>query len=265
VGAAKYARDMNIAQAIILAAGRGSRLGEAGRDMPKCLLPLAGKPLLDWTGTALHACGVREILIVAGWQAERLRATNRDIVINERWAQTNSVRSLMLADAWLERAPSLIVYGDGAYSRAVLAAVIDAAQTDLLVPGDRLWHALWSRRTPTPLDDAETWRSEHGALRDIGARVSSASEAQAQFMGLLRVTPAGWRTIRSRLAAWERSDGSAAIDRMDTTAMLRRLLADGIELPCIEVDGGWVEIDTDEDRQVVERALQEPGFSHDFR
>ncbi len=256
---------MNIMQAVILAAGRGSRLGEAGRNLPKCLLPLAGKPLLDWTTASLHACGVHEILVVAGWQAEQLRAANHDIIVNQRWAQTNSVRSLMHAQAWLERAPTLIVYGDGAYGRAVLEAVIGAAQTDLLVPGDRLWHALWSRRMATPLDDAETWRSEHGMLREIGARASSVSEAPAQFMGLLRVTPAGWRTIRSRLAAWERSDGSAAIDRMDTTAMLRRLLADGIELPCIEVDGGWVEIDTDQDRQIIERALQEPGFSHDFR
>jgi choline kinase len=171
------------------------------------------------------------------------------------------VRSLMLADGWLREAPALIVYGDGVYGRNALRRVLQAPERDLLVPGDRLWHALWSRRFADPLQDAESWRSHGGLLEDVGRRAQSLDEVTAQFMGLLRLTPRGWETIRTHLAHFD----EAVIDRLDMTGLLRRLLADGVRLPCIEVDGGWVEIDSLSDLRAVENALAEPGFTHDFR
>jgi hypothetical protein len=133
------------------------------------------------------------------------------------------------------------------------------------VPGDRCWHSLWSRRFADPLQDAERWRSRGGFLEDIGERAQSVGDVAAQFMGLLRVTVRGWETIRMHLARWERAEGATAIDRLDMTGLLRRLLDDGVRLPCVEVDGGWVEIDTLSDLHAIERALPEPGFTHDFR
>ena len=55
-------------KAIILAAGRGSRMGGATAERPKCLVELSGRPLLDWQIHALRQGGIEDIAIVRGFQ-----------------------------------------------------------------------------------------------------------------------------------------------------------------------------------------------------
>jgi choline kinase len=59
-------------RALILAAGRGSRIGTLGDERPKCLIELAGWPLLDRQVAALRRGGVDEIGIVRGYRADML-------------------------------------------------------------------------------------------------------------------------------------------------------------------------------------------------
>ena len=98
-------------QALILAAGRGSRLRELTDDRPKCLVPLAGKPLLRWQYDALRAAGARQVLVVRGYLAERLVPEAAGLpsgafatVDNPRWAQCNMLASLLCAGPWLDAA-----------------------------------------------------------------------------------------------------------------------------------------------------------------
>ena len=49
---------------IILAAGRGSRMSNLTEERPKCMVELAGKPLLHWQLSALRRAGISSILAV---------------------------------------------------------------------------------------------------------------------------------------------------------------------------------------------------------
>lgn len=57
-------------KALILAAGRGSRLGQRTTACNKCMLPLAGKPLLQYSLENAAQAGVDEIVVVVGYMAE---------------------------------------------------------------------------------------------------------------------------------------------------------------------------------------------------
>jgi NDP-sugar pyrophosphorylase family protein len=61
-------------KAFLLAAGLGTRLGELTRRTPKCLLPVGGRPLLDYWFDALEAAGVEEALVNLHHHAEVMRA-----------------------------------------------------------------------------------------------------------------------------------------------------------------------------------------------
>ncbi|MBI1976596.1 MAG: phosphocholine cytidylyltransferase family protein [Candidatus Omnitrophica bacterium] len=61
-------------RAILLAAGRGRRLGPLATQGPKCMMEAAGEPLLKRTLEGLVNCGVREIVIVIGYQKEKILA-----------------------------------------------------------------------------------------------------------------------------------------------------------------------------------------------
>jgi len=256
---------MRTARAVILAAGRGQRLGGLTDERPKCLCPLAGRPIVAWTIDALRASGIDEILIVGGWQAAALDCLALPVRVNPHWASGNMVRSLLQAADWLQSAPTLIVYGDCAYSAAAIASALDAPDADILLPVDRDWLRLWSIRLADPLSDAESLALADGFIRDIGRRPVPMAQIEGQFMGLLRVSRRGWQSIAAFLAALARDHGEAAVDRLDMTGLLQQLIAAGHRVAAQPTAGGWVEIDSPEDLAAIERALAQPGFSHDFR
>lgn len=61
-------------RALILAAGRGERMRPLTDDLPKPLLPVAGKPLIDYHIEALVRAGIRNLVVNLSWQGEKLRA-----------------------------------------------------------------------------------------------------------------------------------------------------------------------------------------------
>lgn len=65
-------------KAIILAAGRGARMRPLTDHTPKPLLPVRGKPLIEWHIEALARAGVREIVINTAWLEDRIVAALGD-------------------------------------------------------------------------------------------------------------------------------------------------------------------------------------------
>src|SRR6185369_4438478 len=57
-------------KAVILAAGKGTRMRELTNELPKPMLRVQGKPILEHIITGIIAAGVKEIFIVTGWKAE---------------------------------------------------------------------------------------------------------------------------------------------------------------------------------------------------
>ncbi len=252
-------------QAVILAAGRGSRMGEYTAELPKCLHFLNGRPILEWTLEALKAQGIEKVLVIGGWQSDALQPWCSDLRVNPLWSTTNMVRSLLLASDWLQEAPTLVAYGDGAYGARALSSALAVTAHDVAVPVDTRWLELWRRRFHNPLEDAETLLRDGDRILAIGQRPRHLQEIQGQFMGLLRLTPRGWLRAQQRIDQIAADSGEEAVDRLDMTGLLSAFVCSGDPLHAIDVEGGWVEIDSQDDVAAVERALLEPNFSHDFR
>ncbi|MFO1270908.1 MAG: nucleotidyltransferase family protein [Rubrivivax sp.] len=70
------------ARALILAAGRGERMRPLSDRCPKPLLPLRGKPLIEWHLEALARAGVREVVVNTAWLEEQFPAALGD---GARW------------------------------------------------------------------------------------------------------------------------------------------------------------------------------------
>lgn len=66
-------------QAIIMAAGKGSRLGDLTESLPKSFLEIKGRKLLDINIALLHRYGIWDITIVTGFQDKRFIEATRDI------------------------------------------------------------------------------------------------------------------------------------------------------------------------------------------
>lgn len=236
-------------KAIILAAGRGSRMGDNTDEHPKCLVELAGIPLLIRQVAALRRGGVSEIGIVRGYRADAIDVPGAKYFHNQRWADTNMVMSLLTASSWLAAGPTLVSYSDIFY-RHELVRRLAAAAGDLAISYDRRWLDLWKRRFTDPLSDAETFRIDaSGRLIEIGGKTSRLEDIEGQYMGLLRFTPTAWAAVEAELVRISRP----ARDRLDMTSLLRRLIDSGTAIYTVATEGDWGEIDNPSDVLLYEK------------
>ena len=239
-------------RALILAAGRGSRMRQLGDERPKCLVELAGAPLLERQVAALRRGGIEKIGVVRGYRAEMLNFPGLTYFTNERWADTNMVASLATAAEWLRSGPVIVSYADIFY-RAELVRGLAATPGSLAISYDRLWRNLWARRFADPLSDAETFRIDAaGRLLEIGGKTARIEDIQGQYMGLLKFTPPAWTAVEELLASLD----AALRDRLDMTGLLRRLLAgDAVHIGTFGTDGQWGELDNPQDAELYESML----------
>lgn len=248
-------------KAIILAAGRGSRMGERTRDLPKCMATLDGRTLLDWQVSALRAAGIPEVVVVRGYRAETIHG-GFSTLDNPRWSETNMVRTLECAKDLLRAGPCLMSYSDIVYHPDHVRA-LSGCPGDIAITYDTLWHGLWATRFEDPLSDAETFLQEDGVLKTIGGRTRDLSDIQGQYMGLVLFRPAGWALAERKL-----SELGSAADRLDMTSLLRALLAEGATIRAVPVAGRWCEADNQDDLALYESRIRAPGASpwtHDWR
>jgi L-glutamine-phosphate cytidylyltransferase len=236
-------------RALILAAGRGTRMGAIGDVRPKCLVELGGRVLLERQVAALRAGGAAEIGVVRGYRADMLQIPGIHAFTNTRWSETNMVMSLATAAEWLRAGPVIVSYADIFYRAHLIRGLADAAG-DLVITYDRKWRELWSRRFSDPLADAETFRrGARGELLEIGSRTTHIEQIEGQYMGLLKFTPPAWNAVAELLATLEPS----VRDKCDMTSLLKRLLAArSLDIATFGTDGEWGEIDNPSDVALYE-------------
>lgn len=231
-------------KAIILAAGRGSRMKEMTDDRPKCLIKVHSKTLLDLQIDALHKSGINDIAIVTGYRRELLQTRGLLEFYNSRWAETNMMYSLSLADKWLSSETCIISYSDIFFDQSAPSLLIKN-DFPLAVTYDENWRSLWERRFGDPLLDAESFRvNSNGILTQIGGKPAKIEEIQGQYMGLLRFTAKGWAEtykIFKSLPSKER-------DSIHMTGILQKVIEAGsVAISAIPYSGNWGEIDSPKD------------------
>ncbi len=251
-------------KAIILAAGRGSRMKDITNVKPKCLTVLAGKTLLDWQMAALRQAGVEDMIVVGGYRKELLPPENLTILDNPRWAETNMVRTLCCAREFLLHSPCLVAYSDIVYHPDIIET-LSHTEDDIAIPYDRLWLQLWQERFVNPLADAETFKiNGEGLIQEIGKRTTSGEKIEGQYMGLLKFSPSGWRYVEEILAALPQEQ----VDKLDMTSLLSRLLTQDRKIRGVAIDGRWCEVDNENDLQLYENKInsaKSETWSHDWR
>jgi len=242
-------------RAVILAAGEGTRLRPLTADRPKCLVELAGRPLLEWQLDSLARAGVTDVSIVTGYRADQIVHGTRRIH-NPRFDVTNMVASLMCARALFDGGDDVLVaYGDIVYDPRLVEALA-AATAPVAVAVDRAWQPLWELRMEDPLADAETLKIDAaGHLTELGRVPTGYADIQGQYVGLVRVradVAPDWPRRYDALDPVGPYEGRDR-DHMFMTAFLQLLIDDGVPVAAAMVDGGWVEVDTLDDLAVYER------------
>lgn len=246
-------------KAVILAAGRGSRLAPLTDEVPKCLVKYRGKEILAYELEAMRECGIHDIGIVGGYRFDVLKAFvnerygrdfNFSFFYNENHASTNMVHTLFCASDFLDD-EILISYSDIIYSSRILWSLLQAS-SDMAVVVDSEWRELWEKRFNDPLSDAETLKVRDGRIKELGKRASRFDEIQGQYIGLVKVSNGFIETFKRHydsLDRWAIYDGKG-FENIYMTSFIQSIIDRFDNVAPVWIRGGWGEIDSPSDLEV---------------
>ena len=229
-------------KAIILSAGQGSRLGQVTHERPKCLIPFAGRSLLDRQLDTLAANGVQDVVVVTGFRDDQIEASlarrvggpRVRTIFNPFYKVADNLGSLFIARHELQ-GDVLVWNGDTLVSDALMRRVIaNRKQSGICVTIDR--------KDRYDDDDMKVIAADDGRLRGIGKRIKEGVNAES--IGLLAFRGDGSARFREAIErAMRTSEGT-------TIWYLRVIhhLAQNGEVWTYDISGEqWGEVDFPED------------------
>lgn len=247
-------------KAIIIGAGRGSRLRHLTEEIPKTLVPVLGRPMLDGILEALAAGGFsrKDVVFVCGYKREVIQARYPDLtyVENRDWESNNILASLLCAREHMAHG-FVSTYADIVYRPAVVEALVRSPH-DLTLACDTDWRRRYTGRSQHPETDAEKLRAEGERVVRLSRRIPS-EEASGEFIGVMKASSAGAKRLveafdaaKARDAGGEYREGRS-FQKAYLIDLLQEMLERGEPMHRVDTHGGYMEIDTLEDASLAER------------
>lgn len=247
--------------AIILAAGQGTRLRPITDDIPKCMVEIAGKPILNHQLDILTEAGIENIVVVTGYLEEEIQDPRITKVHNPEYASTNMIYSLFCAEEDLE-GDVIVAYGDIIYSKEVLNNVMDP-EGDIVTASDEEWLPYWEERCDDPLTDAETFKKgKKQKVVSLGQEAESIDEIEGQFTGLIKLSSRGCSIFKETYHDCKKNDDCHK-NAWESNRDLRNAymtdilnyLADKGEVHYTSIQRGWFEVDNPRDLEIANKKL----------
>lgn len=188
-------------RAIILAAGRGSRLAPLTDDRPKPLVEVLGRSLLLRTLDRLREAGIddRDVVIVTGYRSEMIdelvqrESLACELVFNPHWHDRNNYYSLLVAREALRGQPFLQFDGDVLFDGRVIPRMLEPRDTSALAVDVR------------PMPDEEAMKAvvgADGALVELSKQIDP-QRSIGEYIGITRIDAATAEILFDDLARFE--------------------------------------------------------------
>jgi choline kinase len=247
-------------KAVIIGAGRGSRLGPETIEIPKALVPVMGRPILDWVLEALATGGFerRDIVFIGGYAEHVVRARYPDLtfVTNAGWAENNILLSLLTARDHL-RGGFVSTYADIVYEGDIVERLV-ASPHDIVLGCDTRWRRRYVDRSQHPETDAEKMRAQGSRVVELSRRIPS-ELASGEFIGVMKLSAAGADEF---LGAFDRANREYSgglfregrtFERAYLIDLLQHMIEAGSVMHRVDTPGGYMELDTLEDLAAAEK------------
>lgn len=241
-------------KAIILAAGMGTRLGKYTKNIPKGMVEFNGKSLIERQIEILRSVGINEIIIVKGYMPEKISFNGVKYYINEEYAKTNMVETLMKAESEMND-DVIVCYSDIVFEKDVLNKIIDS-DVDIGVTVDKDYLDYWKARLDNWEDDMESLIiDKEGKIVDLGNTDCELGEAKVRYVGLIKFSKEGVEILKKvyhdnkekyydKDERWLRSK---SFKQGYMTCMIQAIINAGYRVDPIIISHGWMEFDTVED------------------
>lgn len=227
-------------KAVILSAGQGRRLLPYTANQPKCMVPIDGRPLLEWQLRSMLDTAVTEIVIVTGFMAQtvetfaaglRLRGLEVRTLFNPFFAVSDNLASLYLACDEL-RDGGIILNGDTLFEPAVLHTLLREAKAPVNVTIDR----------KARYDDDDMKVQIDGLRLCAIGKTLAPEDTNGESIGMLYLMPDGAALMKSAMETVLRETDGFRRWYLSAVDMLAK--NDFGAVAAVSIEGlGWSEVD----------------------
>jgi len=236
--------------AIILAAGMGQRLFPETENVPKGMVKLFDKSLIEMQIEIFKKCGVDDISIVTGYLAEKINFQSINYFKNENFSTTSGNESLYCAKQKLN--DTIISYADLVFDISIIKKMIDF-NGDIGIAVDSDWKSRYTGRTSHPISEADNVLfDEHGKIIEIRKNIEKPNSNIGEFIGVMKLSSKASTLFVERFSELKKSHvgtfhNSPSLKQSILPDMLQELIDLGINVEPVIISENWCEIDTKQD------------------
>ena len=221
-------------KATILAAGRGKRLRPLTDNMPKCLLNVGNRRIIEYQLESLSRLGIKDIVIVTGHLAEKVKefcGNSFKYVHNSDYLKTDNLFSLWLARNEL-KGEFIYLYSDVFFEPMILDKLVSFKGDFIFVVEEK-----------TCSGEEMRVREKEGCIIELSKGIPT-EEAFGEFIGIAKFSEKGCRILMEVIDGIVRGGNIEA----DIAIAITNLAENGARLEiCMTDNLPWIEIDTEED------------------
>ena len=247
-------------RAIILAAGEGSRMGKLTQNIPKPLLDINGKSIIERQLSSLKQNGILDIIIVTGPYHEKFNFKNVVYVNNLDHKKHDTLGSLMTARDYMND-EIITTYADQIFEEKIVKSMTEFTG-DIGIAVDLDWEKNYVNRDQHPKSEAENVLINGNEILEIRKNISECKENEkiGECPGLVKFSRKASKVFLDKYSELEISHqgkfhNAPSLEKALISDMIQELIDSEINVEPIYVSGKWCEIDTPQDLEIARKLL----------
>jgi choline kinase len=248
-------------KAIIVAAGIGSRLGDLTKDLPKPLVDVNGKSILERQIEIFKKFGIDEIFVVTGYKKDKITFSNVKYIYNSEYQQTEQIGSLMKARKHIS-GDVIISFGDIIFEESILQQLLENKENFVLV-SEPNWKNSYEQRSDNPPTQSDFIALENNKIKKFfkNSLEINNSHSTVEFIGLMKISSMSSNVFLQtyeKLEKYHKGKFHFASSFMKAKLIdfFEELRLAGTEMHSINVNGKWCEIDTIQDLEIAKKIFK---------
>ena len=243
--------------AIIIAAGSGKRVGKDVKYIPKSMVKVNGKPIIDYQISVLKQAGIDEIVVITGPYSEKFHLDNVKYVKDQNYIKHDILGSLMEAKDFLKN-NILVLYSDIIFELKIIKQILDL-KGDISIAVDMNWEKMYEGRTEHPKSEAENVQlNKIKKIIKIKKNIQNENKDVGEFLGIIKFSPRGSELFIKKYEELIKTHNgtfqqSSSISKAYLTDMIQEMIDSKIDVEPVLISGKWCEIDTMQDLKNAEK------------
>jgi len=238
--------------AIILSAGSAIRLGNLTKELPKGLLEINGKTIIERQIEIYRRNGIENIILIVGPHSDKYNI--KDVTYVEDYEHENHdvLGSLMTSAKYMNEG-FIMSYSDIVFEEEIIQDIL-SFQGDFGLGVDLNWKKNYEKRTLHPIEQADNVIIKEGKIQKIRKNIAEKNEGEllGEFIGIMKLSKNGSKLLRDRYSELKNSHSgkfqdSDSFEKSYLTDIVQDLVDLGHNIESIDIKNIWCEIDTPED------------------